>query len=151
MKDQIKLVGILNIVWGSISLLFALAILMGMSAIAAIVSGSSSDPDAAKAAPIVAAVGFFIAIVVALIGLPAVIGGWALVNLKPWSRIFMIVISVLHLPNIPFGTALGVFGLVVLLKEEARVVLDSGGGAPYYVPPVPPPPPLAPPPPPASY
>lgn len=150
MRDQIKLLGILNIIWGAISVFFALIVFMFMSAIAAFVSGNAPDADAARAAPIVALVGFIVGIVLVAIGLPAIIGGWGLTKFKAWSRIFMIVISVLHLPNIPFGTALGVFGLVVLLKDEARVLLEGGGPAPYYAPPpTPPQPPMAPPPPPA--
>jgi hypothetical protein len=128
-----------------------------MSAIAAVISGNATDVDAARAAPIVAFAGIVGAIFLAAIGLPAVIGGWGLLKFKSWSRIFMIVISALHLPNIPFGTALGIFGLIVLLKDEARALLDAGGQPPYYIPPAPPqppsinPPPMAPPPPPASY
>ncbi len=138
MKDQIKLVGILNIVWGSLSLLLALAAFLFMSAIAAIVSGHATDVDSARAAPIVVFVGLLVGIFLVLIGLPAIIGGWGLVKLKPWSRIFMIVVSVLHLPSIPFGTALGIFGLLVLVKDDVRAVLESGGQAPYYTPPQPP-------------
>jgi uncharacterized membrane protein (DUF2068 family) len=147
-RDQIKLLGILNIIWGSISLLFAIGALMFMSAIAAIISGNATDVDTARAAPFMALIGLVGAIILACIGLPAVIGGWGLLKFKSWSRIFMIVISALHLPSIPFGTALGVFGLIVLLRDEARALLDGGGQTQYYVPPPPssltPPPPVAP-------
>jgi uncharacterized membrane protein (DUF2068 family) len=146
-RDQIKLLGILNIIWGSISLLFAIGALMFMSAIAAIVSGNATDVDTARAAPFMALIGLMAAIVLACIGLPAIIGGWGLLKFKRWSRIFMIVISALHLPNIPFGTALGVFGLIVLLKDEARALLEGGGRSQYYAPPpssMTPPPPVAP-------
>ena len=56
----------------------------------------------------------------AVLGLPSVIGGWALLTGKSWARPLLLVISVLHLPNVPFGTALGIYTLWVLLSDEAR-------------------------------
>jgi hypothetical protein len=44
----------------------------------------------------------------------------------------MIVISALHLLSFPFGTALGVYGLWVLLNEQSRQLLE--GGRPHYTP-----------------
>jgi hypothetical protein len=46
----------------------------------------------------------------------------------------MIVISALHLLSFPIGTALGVYGLWVLLNEQSRRLLE--GGAPYSAQPV---------------
>ncbi len=149
MKDQIKLLGILNIVWGGLSLLGALTVVLTMGGMAAMVA-SGADADSAAAGPFMAAIGLFVGLFLGIIGLIAIIGGWGLMKFKPWSRIYMIVVSVLHLLSIPIGTALGVFGLIVLLKEQAKTVLDSGGQVPF-VPAVPPPmsyPPSYPPPPP---
>jgi hypothetical protein len=37
---------------------------------------------------------------------------------KPWARILIIVLSALELISIPFGTALGIYGLWVLLTKD---------------------------------
>jgi hypothetical protein len=51
--------------------------------------------------------------------------GWGLLALKPWSRMLGIVLSVLHLPLIPVGTAIGIFGLMVLPDLEVRALLSG--------------------------
>jgi hypothetical protein len=91
------------------------------------------DPDhAALAAPIAMVIGLCIAGFLLLVSAPAIIGGWGLIKGKSWSRVLMIVISALHLLSFPIGTALGIYGLWVLLNEQSRQFLDGGG--PRYTP-----------------
>jgi len=49
--------------------------------------------------------------------------GWGLRNREPWARTVAIVLGVLALLHPPFGTALGIYSLWVLLSDE--------GGAEY--------------------
>jgi hypothetical protein len=138
MRDHIKLLGILNIVWSSISLLvamFALVLFGGLAGVAGLASRDGSS-DGFLAAPILAVVGMCIVALISAISLPALIGGIGLIKLQPWSRVLMIVVSVFHLISFPFGTALGVYGLWVLLHEQAR--REFGGQLGAYVPPIPP-------------
>jgi len=72
-------------------------------------------------------VGICVAIFLLVLAAPVIIGGWGLLNFRPWSRMLMIVLSVLHLIHIPLGTALGVYGLWVLFSDEGRRLLESGG------------------------
>jgi hypothetical protein len=72
---------------------------------------------------------FFMALAV-----PAIVGGWGLLKYKSWSRILMIIISGLNLIHIPFGTALGIYGLWVLLNEQTTQLLESGGTLPPLAP-----------------
>lgn len=133
MRDHIKIVGILNIVMGSITALVGVVILLMMGTIAGFVAASISSLDGtnyqngAIAAPIVATIGVALAIFFLALGLPSILGGWGLMHYRPWSRILMIVVSVFHLFHIPLGTALGVYGLWVLLSDESRRLLESGG------------------------
>jgi hypothetical protein len=125
MRDHIKLLGILNIVWSSISIVIALIVLLvfgGLAGVLGIVGAGSGDNSSSGllVAPFLALIGFFVVALLCIISLPALIGGIGLVKFRPWSRVFMIVISVLHLISFPFGTALGVYGLWVLLHEDAR-------------------------------
>jgi hypothetical protein len=53
-----------------------------------------------------AAVGFF--------------AGWGLLQREPWARILLIVLAFISLFNIPFGTALGVYTLWVLLPGPSQ-------------------------------
>jgi len=142
MREHIRILGILNIIMGGLGALAGCIILLVMGGIAsfigsAIQNGNGDPADAAVAVPIVATIGIAIAIFLFLLSLPSIIGGWGLLHYRPWSRILMIVISVLNLFHIPLGTALGVYGLWILFSEDARRILESGGAyqavpAPVY-------------------
>ena len=62
--------------------------------------------------------GFFI------IAIPGFIAGIGLLRMKSWARIIAIVVGCLNLIHVPFGTALGVYTLWVLLKDESRSLLS---------------------------
>lgn len=55
--------------------------------------------------------------------------GWALYQRKSWARIFGLVLGFLVLLRIPFGTALGIFTIWVLLPESSRQEYDAMAGA----------------------
>jgi len=74
------------------------------------------------ALPILGGIGGIIFVVLLIIGLPQILAGWGLLNYRPWARILTIVISVLHLFSFPLGTALGIYGLWVLLKPETEAL-----------------------------
>jgi hypothetical protein len=63
-----------------------------------------------------------VTIVVLVFSLPGLIAGVGLLSFRPWARILTIVISVLELPAFPFHTALGVYGLWVLLSVEGTAL-----------------------------
>jgi len=144
MREQIRLLGILNIVWSSVGILISLVILLAFGGIAGFLATAgigSSDHSELFVAPFMAVLGVCIVLLFAVLSLPALIGGIALLKMKPWSRILMIVVSIFHLFSFPFGTALGVYGLWVLFHDETRRLF----GVPVpYVPPGPPAPPIVP-------
>lgn len=130
MRDHIRILGILNIVMGCLTALGAIIVLIVMGGASKLLSiAGVSDQDATTAAPIIGIVGVCIAIFLLLLAAPALIGGWGLLNLRPWSRILMIIISIFHLFHVPLGTALGVYGLWILFSDEGRHLLETGGAA----------------------
>jgi zinc-ribbon domain len=46
--------------------------------------------------------------------------GWGLLRREPWARMLTVVLAFLALFNIPFGTALGIYSLWVLLPAQAE-------------------------------
>ena len=68
--------------------------------------------------PILSMIGGALAIFLLLLSVPSIVAGIGLLRLSPWPRILGIVVSALHLFNIPIGTALGIYGLWVLLSNE---------------------------------
>jgi hypothetical protein len=48
------------------------------------------------------------------------IAGWGLLQREPWARIIALVLGFIALFNIPFGTAVGVYTLWVLLPAQSE-------------------------------
>ncbi|MBZ5727289.1 MAG: hypothetical protein LAP87_20110 [Acidobacteriia bacterium] len=122
MDTHIKVVGILHVIFGAIGILVAVGFLLLFGGIAGVVGLSADHPDAAVAVPIVGALGTILFLIIGVISLPGLIGGIGLLKLAPWSRVLMIVISALELVNVPFGTALGIYGLWVLTRPESEAM-----------------------------
>ncbi len=55
--------------------------------------------------------------------------GWGLLERQPWARMLAIVLAFFSLPDMPFGTALGIYTLWVLLpaksEEEYRQISSA--------------------------
>jgi len=123
MRKHIQLLGILNVVWGSFGLLGALIILLVFGgAIGLIGATSPHDPGAHIAIPIISLIGGAVFLLLTVTSIPSIVAGIGLLRLASWSRILAIILSALHLFSIPFGTALGVYGLWVLLSDETVVL-----------------------------
>lgn len=133
MRDNVKIIAILNIVLGCFGALAGLIVLMIFGGLAGM-AGATHDQDAATAIPILALIGTGIAVFLFVLSVPAIIGGWGMLKFRPWARILMIIVSVLNLLHFPIGTALGIYGLIILLNDETRRLFETGGA---YVAPVP--------------
>lgn len=71
--------------------------------------------------PLLAAVGIFVLVKAAL----GFIAGWGLMQREPWGRVIALVLGFISLFNIPFGTAIGVYTLWVLLPAQSQEEYDA--------------------------
>ncbi|MGB9408410.1 MAG: hypothetical protein WCA89_12795 [Terracidiphilus sp.] len=55
----------------------------------------------------------------------ALVAAWGLVERAPWGRILAIVAGFVFLVNIPFGTALGIWTLIVLLGYRNSTLYEQ--------------------------
>jgi len=55
----------------------------------------------------------------------AILTGYALLTRKPWARILAIVLGILALIKLPFGTALGIYTLWVLAPQASGAEWDE--------------------------
>ena len=69
-------------------------------------------------------IGQSIGTVLFIFAAPGFICGYGLITKKAWSRVFGIILSCLSLLSIPFGTAIGIYGLWILFKDETIVFLS---------------------------
>lgn len=127
MERHVTILAILTTIWG------ALAILVGVSMLLLAVG-----PVAILSAPYGEGVGFaagFMAALFALTGLFALIWGavhvWAASLLRrrqELGRLLALGLAVVNLLILPFGTALGIYALWVLLTNEGRKLFEYNQG-----------------------
>ena len=124
METHVKVLGVLNIVSGVLGLCAAFLLTIVFGGVAGLV-GADADPDAAIAAPIIGLTGAALVTFVVATSLPAIIIGFGLYRKLPWSRIAGIVISIISLISVPFGTILGIYGLWVLFSKDGQAVFEA--------------------------
>lgn len=131
MERHVTILGAFHIAFGALGLVAALAIVVVFGGVAGLITlGAASDPDALIAVPIVGIVGTILMLAALILSLPGIAAGFGLLYYRPWARLLTVVLSLLHLFNFPFGSALGAYGLWVLLSDETRVLFErrAAGG-----------------------
>lgn len=113
MKKHIQIVAALHIALGALSLLAAIVVFVVFAMAGGIVISQGEHQAAGILGIIAVAVCTFLAV----LALPGIIGGWALLTGRSWGRPLVLVLGCLHLLNIPFGTALGIYTIWALLHE----------------------------------
>ncbi|HLJ49173.1 MAG TPA: hypothetical protein VKU01_24330 [Bryobacteraceae bacterium] len=121
MAQHVKILGILHICFSALGMLAGVIILVVFGSLALVGAANQTD-DRFVALPVLGGIGGLIFIFILVLSLPGLIAGIGLIKLKSWARILGIVISALDLISIPFGTALGIYGLWVLLQNETEVL-----------------------------
>jgi hypothetical protein len=62
----------------------------------------------------------FISYILIAVGGIGLITGWGLLQRQPWARMLALVMGLLSLVDIPFGTAVGIYTLWVLAPSESE-------------------------------
>jgi hypothetical protein len=113
---NIKLLGILWLVYSGLHLIPILG-LIAIVAGATAGAGNIFGPDVPAFVPLMLE-GIGVALCAALaVGLLA---GWGLLHWKNWGRLLAIVLAIFSLISFPFGTALGIYTLWVLMPAESE-------------------------------
>ncbi len=120
METHVKVLAILHVVFSSLCIVLALVIVFATSAVTAIVGAAADPADAQMAIPFIRLGGMAVAFFFFALGVPGLVVGIGLLRLRPWARVLGIVISALDLTHIPFGTALGIYGLWVLFNRDTE-------------------------------
>lgn len=124
MERHVSLLGILASLWG------ALAMLVGVSMLL-LAAGAVVEVFDPGSPPVGIAAGLTAGVFVTLGAFALLWGGghvWAAVLLRrrhPAGRVLMLALAVTNLVVLPFGTALGVYALWVLLTNEGRKLFES--------------------------
>lgn len=125
MTTHVKVLGVMYIVLSALGVASALFLALAVGTASSIVGVSAEPQAAAVALPIIGVAGTALVVFLLALSLPGLITGIGLLKLQPWARILGIVLSAINLINIPFGTALGIYGLWVLLTRETEQLFSG--------------------------
>lgn len=114
-------------------LIGALIVFTVLGGTAGLVAATEQSEDALLAVSILSLLAIFVSILILVLSAPSVIIGVGLLKFSAWARVLGIVLSILHLISFPIGTALGAYGLWVLLNERSARLFDRTISRPVSV------------------
>ena len=124
MTAHVDFLGVLFIVWGLLTTLVGVSTLaLGIGAAALIVSAGRGE-GLPVAAGLTAVLFTALAIIAIVWGAVHVLVGVPLRARRPWARITALTLGSVDLLLLPYGTALGVYALWVLLSEQGRSAFE---------------------------
>ena len=126
MPSHVDFVGVLFIVWGLLTTLIGVSTLaLGAAAMALMASASREGGGGGFAAGLTAAVFATLAILAIVWGTAHVVVGVPLRRRRPWARMLALMLGSVDLLLLPYGTALGVYALWVLLNERGKALFNG--------------------------
>lgn len=127
MRKHVELAGVLYLLWGGMTLLLSVSLLSIGFAATAIGASSSAGASGGKVTAGIVAAGFFtLAAAGFVFGTVHVWIGARVRVFKEWARAIAIVLAIVDLVLLPFGTALGIYALWALLHSESKRLFDVG-------------------------
>jgi len=118
MDKHVTVLGALYIAFSVLSILVAIIVWTF------VVGGGLLSGDE-EAIAITTGIGTAIVLLLSLLAAPGIIGGIGLLKRLSWARILVLILGCLNLFNIPFGTALGIYTIWVLVQDETVKLFAS--------------------------
>jgi len=115
-QGHIRLVGILWLAFSAFEITGALVLIIIANTIFLHLHGGPPPEAKMFLHPFLS----FIGIVIAIKAAAGFLAGWGLLQREPWARVLALVLACLALFHIPFGTALGIYTLWVLLPAQSE-------------------------------
>jgi uncharacterized membrane protein len=138
-KDHNKLLGVFHLIQGGLQAFagFMLALVYGVLGLA--FKSNAQQPEQQMMGTIFLVLAFAIAPFILIFAGINLMAGYKLLKEKAGARTWAIVASIVCLPGIPLGTALGIYGLWFLFGEEGkRFYLGGEQQQNMFAPPPPP-------------
>lgn len=96
--------------------IFNLLVILTIYSFLRIAGSVIDEPEADMILNIIAKVG---ATILVLLSIPGIIAALGLYRRKEWARILTLILSVIGIFNFPFGTAIGIYSIWVLIQPES--------------------------------
>jgi hypothetical protein len=127
MEKHVTALGVIFLVVGIMGLIgMGIVMTLFMIGAAAISTAAAHEPDVPAILSFLPAVfGFFVASMIAVSAIPALIAGYGLLKLRPWARIWALLAGVINLANFPVGTAAGIYAIWFFVQDDPEQVLSG--------------------------
>jgi hypothetical protein len=122
---KVRVLGILWLVWAGLSLLFGFATIHFMQGFFSGNFGPWSQDHPMFPDWLEHTIIHFTLLMTILRSVVCVVAGWGLLERTQWGRIMAIIAAVISLLKFPFGTALAIATLVILLGYRNSTLYDS--------------------------
>jgi hypothetical protein len=130
MTRHVELLGVLCLFWGGLALVAGLSILvLALGALGVILSAEHPAAGSNVAATVTAVAFFLIAACAMFWGGAHVLTGRALRRHRHGARVAALMLAVLNMFFLPFGTALAIYAFWVLLADETRRMFTLASAA----------------------
>jgi len=117
-EKHVTLLGVFHIVYHTLAFFIGLGIITLFSYLGAL----TQDPQADA---VLTMLGGFVGTVLILVAIPGVIGGIGLLKRQSWARMLAMIVGAIDLLDIPIGTALGVYTLWALMRDDVVAFLQK--------------------------
>jgi uncharacterized BrkB/YihY/UPF0761 family membrane protein len=128
-KEQARLLGLLFWLLTAFQLFLILIVGIIYAVFVGAILGTQphrpNDPPPEIFIPIIIAVVAILFVMTFLFAIPKIVAGYGLRKEKPWARTWAIVASVMAAMHFPFGTAVGVYGLIFLFGDAGKAYFDG--------------------------
>jgi hypothetical protein len=125
--SHVELAGILFVIWGLLTtVLGGSTLALGIAVASLIKSAGRVGGNRQFAAGVTAAAFTTLAVIAIVWGVAHVIVGVVLRRRRPWARLVALMFGSVDLVLLPYGTALGVYSLWVLLNDESKRLFELG-------------------------
>jgi hypothetical protein len=125
MLPRINLLGVLFMIWGALTMLIGASTLALGIAAAAIVASAGRAGTGLFGAGLTAVTFVTLAVLALIWGAVHLVVGTRVRRRSHWSRHAAMMLGTVDLLLLPYGTALGVYSLWILLREDAKPLFEA--------------------------
>lgn len=132
MRTHIKIVGAIHVIYNLLAVLTVIggvALWLGTSGaigVGATLSGDVTPQSGAALSGVLAILGLIVGFCMLVPSLPGFLGGVGVLRQRPWARLLLVLVSVLHVVTfLPTGIAIGLYSLWVLLQPQTKAIFEG--------------------------
>jgi len=118
MESHKRILGILYVVSGLMLILGMLVVSLVFSMVFPMIFDHAQIDEQWVLVWVVPFVRTIVAIVIILMALPSLIGGWGLLTQKSWAMTLVLIVGCLKLFSFPIGTAIGIYTIWVYAEDH---------------------------------